>query len=148
MDESDLMRKYSTVFYPRLSKHLLVYLFVLHVFAAVCIMAFLTGGLLYLFLFVILVSGIFYLCNVLALFSNHCICALQYLKDRQWRISMVNGETSDMILHGKSILTRYLVILHFVDQQHGVKRHLLLFPDSLPNGRLRLLRYYVRMGFL
>ena len=135
-------------FHPKLSMYLFMYLALVHVFASICIIASMSGRHLYFLLLLLLIVSVIYICNAVGLLCNRAVYALTYLKDRQWLLSLANGDVCEMTLQGKSVLTRFLMILHFHDKKTKRKQVVMLFPDSLSQSKLKLLRRYVRLGYL
>ena len=142
------MRKIEAAFYPKLSSILLMYLMLAHVFAAMCVYISIDGQWQYFLLFILFTSSILYFCHVTGVLSNQSVCSLEYIAKRRWRISLANGEIRDVELSGKTVLTKYFIILHFSDIYSSYQKSLLLFPDSLSHKKLQLLRRYVTVGFL
>ena len=142
------MENSAAIFYPKLSFYVLFYLLSVHLFAAVCLIATLDGALLCLFLFILCMVGVFYACHYCGFFSARRVDALQYISARRWCLCMVDGASHEVILAGNSIVMRYLMILHFVEPQTRQKHVLLLFPDSLPQAQLKMIRRYVRIGVM
>lgn len=142
------MRKIQATFYPKLSSFLLMYLMLAHIFGAICFYISMNGQWIYLIFFILLGISILYFCQATGVLSKRSVYSLEFISDRQWRLLMTNGEMRDVVLSGKSIVTKYFIILHFSDLYTPYKKALLLFPDSLSRQKLRLLRRCVTLGFL
>lgn len=142
------MKKIQETFYPKLSLFLLMYLTFAHVFAAICIYISIYDRWQYFLFFVLLCASIFYFCHASGVLSNRSVYSLEYIADRQWRLLMADGEIREVVLQGSSVITRYFIVLHFSDLYTSYKKTLLLFPDSLSQEKLRLLRRCVTLGFL
>ena len=138
----------SSVFYPKLSNYLLFYLLLLHVFVAVCLIATLDGVLLCLSFVVLLIVGAFYFGHYFGFFSSDRIDALQCVLGKQWCLFTVEGVARNVLLSGSSVITRYVIVLHFIERHTQKKYPVLLFPDSLPKDQIRLVRRYARLGFM
>lgn len=89
----------------------------------------------------VLISFIFYLRK----WNKESDQALKHIEKKRWYL---NNDNVVYELLGSSVVTRYLLILHFKALLSNQKRFLLIFPDTLQKPHLKTLRRITRISYL
>lgn len=117
------------------------YLIAVHLFAFACVAMVLPNALYVIALFCLIISFIFFLER------DQKIMTLEYSQKAEWILHCHDDQVVRMQLLPSSVMTRYFLILHFMDENEYNKT-LVLFSDMFSSENYRNLRRRVKMGFL
>ncbi len=134
------------IFYPKLSAMMIGYISIIHIFSMSCVIGMMTGGWLYLIVFLLFLSSIFYTCYIAGFCQKQRISAMEFIDHHHWKIHLMDGVVKNARLSGRSILTLWIMILHFNEVGSKEKWVICLFSDGLSRDERRMLRRCMKLG--
>jgi hypothetical protein len=122
-------------------------LLLLHAGALICVMALpLQWWAILLIALVLFISLIYYVELMVRYRLKRSIRKFESINSQQWYLWQNDQQKLTVSLQRDSIVTRYLLILHFRGVHHKKRRSIVLFKDALPAPHFRQLRLLCLKG--
>jgi hypothetical protein len=117
------------------------YLVFIHAFALCCAVFFYQSIVLQCALVIFILMNF---CYCLHKRQYTTITTIQYINHTTWKLN----HSIDVLLQGNSVLTKYIVVMHFKAVFTGIKYSVLIFPDMLSKADFKILRRQMKYGSL
>lgn len=132
---------FSFYFYP--SRYFMGALLLLHTIALLALLSLPLVWWAKLAIGLVLVASlIFYTQTRVRFRSKQAVRQIMLTEAKHWRLTTQAGQTYLMHLGADSVITRYLLLLHFKQIKGKQRKNLVVFKDVLPRAQFYQLRQY------